>query len=136
MTPRGKVAPSKRQKTTDEKIDEFAKINWKPWKRPRVLGRGGFYPTPEDMHYYAVTARIAHGVMLRTRDQLIDSYSELKRGNVDSLLKGLPEAAEWFKEMAAMIEGAHVRMLASACAAAKQGTLFAGEKKKRTRPRK
>jgi hypothetical protein len=136
--PRSRLAlvPAKRRKgrgsTIDERIDEFAKIDWKPWKRPRALGRG-FYPTPKDMHYHAVTCRIAHGVMLRTRDQLIQSYSELERGNVDQLLAGLPQTAEWLKEMAAMVESAHIRMLAAACTAHKQGTLFAGEKKKRAR---
>jgi hypothetical protein len=63
-----------------------------------------------------VTARIAYGIMLQTRDKLIDMHATLGHDHIDHLMGDLANDAEALKSMVAMMEAAYCRVLAAASA--------------------
>jgi hypothetical protein len=72
--------------------------------------------------------------MLRTKRQLSSMHGEVEHEAVDKVMSSLFEAAEVFKEAAAIIDAAYLRVLSSASARVIAGGKFKGvdepEKKK------
>jgi hypothetical protein len=81
--PHGKIAD----------LRDYAKINWDPWKRE---SRHGADRAPalrrENGRARRVSARLAYGIMLRTREQLIELHANLDHEVVDKMMADLSPA--------------------------------------------
>jgi hypothetical protein len=96
---------------------DYAKIDFKPWKREPGMRKGELFPSPEAMANHAITCRIAYGFVLMTRDKMIDMHSRIDHDKVDEIMAHLADTGEFLKATAQMVEIAYQRVLASASAA-------------------
>jgi hypothetical protein len=99
------------------KLRDYAKIKWKPWRRTPDMKPDELLPSREMTDRIGVVCRLAYGVMLRTRQQLIATHSNAENEHIDQMMAHLAETGEWLKGMAYMVEAAYLRVLASAAAA-------------------
>jgi hypothetical protein len=76
--------------------------------------------------HVGVDCRVAYGIMLKTRAQLVAMHGELEHEHVDEIMGHLAETEEWLKATAYMVNAAYLRVLASAAAALTQGIKFKG----------
>ncbi len=83
-------------------------------------------PSRETTDHIGVDCRLAYGVMLRTRRQLVAMHGAIDHAHVDEMMGHLFRTAEWLKATAYMVEMAYARVLASAAAAHTQGIQFKG----------
>jgi hypothetical protein len=114
--PRGKLATMR----------DYAKIDWKPWRRTPDMGPTDLIPSRETTDKIGLDCRIAYGLLLRTRKQLIAMHGDMEHEHLDVMMGCLHGTAEWLKATAYMVEIAYVRVLASASAAYVQGIKFKG----------
>jgi hypothetical protein len=92
-------------------------------------------PSREMTDLIGIGCRLAYGVMLRTRAQLVAMHGEIEHKHVDQMMAHLCETAEWLKATTHMVESAYMRVLASAAAAYTQGGGVMATKKKQRAPR-
>jgi hypothetical protein len=118
------IVRSKNRHGKSAKLHDFAKIDWKPWRRTAGMRPTELMPSPETTDEIGVGCRLAYGVMLRTRKQLIAMHSSLQLEHTDKIMAHLSGTAEWLKATAHMVEIAYLRVLASAAAAHVQGIKF------------
>jgi hypothetical protein len=124
---------SKKRRDKSAKLRDFAKIDWKPWRRTAGMRPTELIPSPETTNEIGLGCRVAYGVMLRTRKQLIAMHGNMVHEHVDEMMAHLLGTAEWLKATARMVEMASLRVLASAAAAHIQGIKFKGVDKKPAR---
>jgi hypothetical protein len=103
-------------------LRDLQTIDFKPWAR--APGATKFIPTFEDWNFYGTNCRIAYGMCLKTRDELIAMHGKMEHETTDAMMAGLLETGEALKEIVEMCEGAYARVLASAAAAYKAGVKF------------
>jgi hypothetical protein len=120
------LVPKKKFRGKRATMSDYAKVDFKPWKRGPHMKEDELFPSNEKMAELGVTCRMAYGVMLRTREQLIEAHGKLHLAAIEQMMSRLPEAAETLKAIAHMVEIADLRFLASAAAAVKQGVKFKG----------
>jgi hypothetical protein len=94
------------------KLNEAAKIDWKPWPRtdtpPTFLSH-------ETMHDITVNCRWAFSLMQRTKAELVRVHTEIfDPDTVDGLMAALLKTQLWLIRTEHMVAAAHERLLASA----------------------
>jgi hypothetical protein len=117
---------SKKRRGTSAKLRDFAKIDWRPWRRTPDMRPTELMPSREMTDRIGIGCRLAYGLMLRTRNQLIAMHGEVEHEHVDEMMGHLAETEEWLKATARMVEMAYLRVLASAAAAYTKGIKFKG----------
>jgi hypothetical protein len=117
------LVPQRKRKGKRATIRDYAKIDFNPWPREK---NGKLAPSAEAMQRFGVSGRIAHAVMLMTREDMITNHGKLDHKIMDQMMGDLANTAECLKEITLMIETAYQRLLASACAADKRGIKFKG----------
>lgn len=105
---------------------DYATADFKPWTREPGMAPGELVPSAEIMDGFGVSCRMAYGIMLQSRETLIALHSKVDHDATDSLMANLLNTSERLKEIVQMVDGAYLRLLASAAAAAKQGVKFKG----------
>jgi hypothetical protein len=120
------LVPVKKRSGKPASIRAFAKIDWKPWRRTPDMRPTELMPSRETTDHIGVGCRVAYGIMLRTRAQLVAMHGEVEHAHVDEIMGHLAETDEWLKATAHMVEVAYLRVLASAAAAYAQGVKFKG----------
>jgi hypothetical protein len=120
------LVPSRKRRGKSAKLRDFAKIDWKPWRRTPDMRPTELMPSRETTDHIGVGCRVAYGIMLRTRAQLVAVHGEVEHEHVDEIMGHLAETEEWLKATAHMVEVAYLRVLASAAAAHTQGIKFKG----------
>ena len=120
------LVPSRKRRGKSAKLRDLAKIDWKPWRRTPDMKPTELRPSYETTDHIGVGCRVAYGIMLRTRAQLVAMHGKVKHEHVDEMMAHLAETEEWLKATAHMVEAAYVRVLASAAAAHTQGIKFKG----------
>jgi hypothetical protein len=118
------LVPSRKRRCKSAKLRDFAKIDWKPWRRTPDMRPTELMPSRETTDHIGVGCRVAYGIMLRTRAQLVAMHGEVEHEHVDEIMGHLAETEEWLKATAHMVEVAYLRVLASAAAAHIQGIKF------------
>lgn len=95
-------------------LRQWANLDWEPW----TSNEPGepLFPSDETMCAAAETSRTAYSIMHLTKDQLIDIHRKEGFDGFEETLLNLANTADSLKAMVQMIEGAHARMIASACA--------------------
>jgi hypothetical protein len=107
-------------------LDDYAKIDFKPWKNSPGMRKGELFPSNEFLANLGVSCRLAYAIMLRNRDELIASYGMVEERHADELMRNLFDTSEQLKAVREMVRSAYHRMLASGAAAHKQGVKFKG----------
>jgi hypothetical protein len=120
------LVPTKKTRGKLATMSDYAKAEFKPWKREPGMGKDELLPSDEALTSFGVSCRIAYAIMLRSREELIASHGKIDHADVDKMMANLSDATERFKELAFMIDQAYHRVLASAAAALKQGVKFKG----------
>ncbi len=105
---------------------DYAKIDWKPWKREKGMRKGELLPNAGSFERCYVPARIAYATNLMDRKDLIDMHGKADHGHVDKVMGSLFETSEWLKGVVRMIDIAYIRTLASAAAFNQKGGKFPG----------
>ena len=97
-------------------LSEYAKLDWKPWTQgsPPEL-----FPSDDSMTAAAEASRTAYSIMHLTKDQLIKIHNGEGFEGFEETLASLDGTAKVLRALADMIECAHGRMIASACACLK-----------------
>jgi hypothetical protein len=122
------LVPSRKRRGKSAKLRDFAKIDWKPWRRTPGMRPTELMPSPKMTDHIGVGCRLAYGVMLMTRKRLIDMHGNVDHGHVDQMMTHLVETEEWLKATARMVEMAYPRVLASAAAAHTSGHQVQGRR--------
>jgi hypothetical protein len=120
------LVPTKKFRGKRATMSDYAKIDFKPWKREPGMGKTELFPSDKALAHLGVSCRIAHATMLMTREDLIAMHGKLDHAITDQMMANLSDATERLKEIAHMTEAAYARVLASAAAAYKQGVKFKG----------
>jgi hypothetical protein len=120
------LVPTKKFRGKRATMSDYAKIDFKPWKREPGMGKDELFPSDEALTHLGVSCRIAYATMLMTREDLIAMHGKLDPAVADQMMANLSDATERLKEIAHMTEVAYARVLASAAAALKQGVKFKG----------
>src|SRR5258706_10981657 len=94
------LVPTRKRRGKSAKLRDFAKIDWKPWRRSRDKSPTELQPSRETTDHIGVDCRLAYGVMLRTRHQLIAMHGALDPEHVDGMMGHLFRTAEWLKATA------------------------------------
>jgi hypothetical protein len=102
------------RKDPSRQLLEYAKLDWDPWIQddPDI----SLVPSDENMAAAAETSRTAHAIMQLTKHQLVNIHSEAGFDDFAEVLGNLANAAQMLRAVIEMIEGAHGRMIVSACA--------------------
>ena len=98
-------------------LSEYAKLDWNPWTQdspPESL-----FPSDHSMSAAAEASRTAYSIMHLTKDQLIKIHNREGFEGFEETLANLDGTAKVLRAVADMIECAHGRMIASACACLK-----------------
>ena len=103
------LVPTRKLRGKPATMRDYARIDFKPWKREPGMGKTELFPTDETLTSLGVTCRIACAIMLRSRDDLIASHGKLDHAVVDKMMVGLADAAERLKAIAHMAEAAYIR---------------------------
>jgi hypothetical protein len=120
------LVPTRKTRGKLGTMRDYAKIDFKPWTRDPGLKKGEMIPSHEAISDHGVTCRIAYGLMLMTRDKMIDMHSTVDHKHMDVLMGNLANTGEFLKATAQMVETAYVRVLASASAARVRRRPFKG----------
>lgn len=130
------LVPKRPTKGKVATMRDFAKIDFQAWTKEKGEE---LVPGADTMNTLGFWSRAAYAIMCRTKEQLVQSHSEMEHELVDNLMGGLADTGEKLKALAHMVETAYVRILASASAHSVAGGKFKGvhdmRKTKRT-PRK
>jgi hypothetical protein len=82
--------------------------------------------TGESWMNHRVSVIFAHATMFMSKRDLINLHRDVDPDHVDQLMANIFETAEWLKAVASMMEGAQVRLIASACTAMDEGVIGDG----------
>jgi hypothetical protein len=96
------------------KLHDYAKLDWEPWTQDGPTD--ALFPSDESMCAAAEASRTAYLIMHLTKDQLIKIHNEEAFDGFQETMANLASTAKMLKAVVQMIEGAHGRLLASACA--------------------
>lgn len=97
---------------------ELASASFEPWMPEE---NGEILPSARMIGDITVTCRLAHAIMLKSRDELTALHMDASGYEaVDDLITSLVNTGERLKEMASMVEGAYCRVIASMAAAYEQ----------------
>jgi hypothetical protein len=88
---------------------DLSKLTWDPWTREP----GEMVPKDQTMRECGLSGRMAYGVMLMTRAELIAAVHKDPNLFLD-MEEDLAEAAQTLMEIASMLDTAHMRILAAA----------------------
>src|SRR5258708_3762081 len=77
------LVPTRKRRGKSAKLRDFAKIDWKPWRRSRDMRPTELKPSREMTDHIGVDCRLAYGVMLRTRRQLVAMHGATDHAHVD-----------------------------------------------------
>lgn len=94
--------------------EQIAALDWKPWKRDKSLGKTGLWPSDKEMVNCAIAARMSYAVMLMEKKALVKMHGKVEHKHLDAMMGQMMDSAEMLKGVASMIEGAYMRVLASA----------------------
>jgi hypothetical protein len=103
---------SRRRKTGLIRAGSLAKVNWKP-EKPEPNGK--LLPSFKDWDNAGATARMAHALLLRTRDQLTDMHQKVDHKAIHEMMVQFSNTSEILKATITMIETAACRVITSAC---------------------
>jgi hypothetical protein len=96
---------------------DYAKADFQPWKDGRKEpGKGLLPPDDKDLECPIIYARLAYGIMLRTKEQLIEAQAAMPIETTDRFMADLVAAAELFKAIVITIETAQLRIISAASA--------------------
>jgi hypothetical protein len=73
---------SKKSRGKPATLDGITKIKWEPWRRKPDMRSTELIPSPETTDEIGVGCRIAYGVMLRTRPQLIAMHANVEHPEI------------------------------------------------------
>src|ERR1700688_4477963 len=96
------LVPSQKFRGKRATMSDYAKIDFKPWKREPGMGKTELFPSDEALTSLGVSSRIAHATMLMTREDLIAMHGKLDHAHVDKMMANLADATERLKEIAHM----------------------------------
>jgi hypothetical protein len=68
------LVPTKKSRGKFGTMSDYAKIDFKPWKREPGMKEGGLIPSNELLTRLGVSCRLAYGIMMLTREKLIASH--------------------------------------------------------------
>jgi hypothetical protein len=105
---------------------DYAKIDWKPWKRVKGMKKTELLPNAGSFERCYVPARFAYAAMLMERKDLIEMHGKVDHGYIDKLMANFMETSEWLKGVVRMIDIASLRTIASAAAFNQKGGKFPG----------
>jgi hypothetical protein len=120
------LVPTRKPRGKPATMSGLAKLDFKPWKREPDMREGELAPSNEFITSLGTSGRMAYAIMLLTREHLIALHGKVDHGDVDKMMADLTDTAERLKEIAHMVEVAHLRVLASLAAAYKRGVKFKG----------
>src|SRR5258705_8929559 len=120
------LVPTRKSRGKPATMRDYAKIDFKPWKRDPGMKDGEMFPSHDVIAEHGVTCRIAYGLMLMTRHKMIDMHSRIDHDKIDEVMANLVATGEFMKATAQMVESAYQRVLASAAAAHTKGIKFKG----------
>lgn len=92
-------------------VSNMASMKFKPWPKPSKLE-----PSSQLMYELGITARVAHAVMQRSKEQLIDMFEELDFKSACELFAALQTTGEALESLAGMVKAAELRVLVAATA--------------------
>jgi hypothetical protein len=95
-------------------LSEYAKLDWRPWTQDSLTE--SLFPSDQSMSAAAEASRTAYSIMHLTKDELIEIHNKEAFEGFEETLANLDDAAKMLRAVVEMIEGAHGRMVASACA--------------------
>jgi hypothetical protein len=99
-------------------VHDYATTDFEPLPGPGV---NDFVP-PWD--FFGLNCRIAYGMCLKTRGELMAMHGTTEHESIDAVLAGLLETGEDLKYLVQICEMAYARIVASATAAHKAGIKF------------
>src|SRR5450631_2708190 len=103
--------------------EQLAAMEFEPWAGK---SEGTEALTGENWLEHRVSVIFAHATMFMSKRDLINLHRDVDPDHVDQLMANILETAEWLKVVASMMEGAQVRLFASACAAIDEGVVGDG----------
>jgi hypothetical protein len=83
------LVPTRKMTGKRATIKDCAKINFKPWRRTAEMQPTELMPSAEVVNANGVNCRLAYGVMLETRAQLLAMHGNLDHAHIDKLMAGL-----------------------------------------------
>jgi len=95
-------------------LRKYAKLDWEPWTQDGPTD--SLVPSDESMSAAAEASRMAYSIMHLTKDQLIKVHGDAGFDGFEEAIGNLANTEEMLKAIVQMIEGAHGRMIVSACA--------------------
>ena len=92
----------------------YAELDWEPWTQDGPTD--ALFPSDESMCAAAEASRTAYSIMHLTKNQLIKIHGGAGFDGFEETMANLANTAQMLNAMVQMIEGAHRRMIVSACA--------------------
>lgn len=115
------LVPKKPTRGKVASMRDYAKIKFEPWTKEEGEA---LVPGREVMDNLGFWSRAAYALMLRSKEQLVQSHGEMEHELIDSLMGGLADTVEKLKALAQMVEQAYIRVLVSASAFSVAGGKF------------
>jgi hypothetical protein len=103
--------------------EQLAVLEFEPWEGK---SEGTEALTGENWMQHRISVVFAHATMFMSKSELIKLHRDVDPDHVDQLMANVFETAEWLKAVAAMMESAEARLIASACAAVDEGVIGDG----------
>jgi hypothetical protein len=113
-----KLVPAKKSRGKRATMHDYATMDFEPLAGPPLTD---FVP-PWDL--FGLNCRIAYGMCLKTRGELMAMHGTTEHESIDAALAGLLQTGEDLKHLVQTCEMAYARILASAAAADKAGIKF------------
>jgi hypothetical protein len=88
--------------------DQLSKLNFEPWAPEPD---NNLIPSPELLKDIGKSARLAHAMLLRSRDELVAMHEKLECAEIDVMISLLDDARKKAGALAAMIDEAYSRVL-------------------------
>jgi hypothetical protein len=120
------LVPTRKRPGKRATIRDLSKIDFKPWKRERGMGKTELFPASGLVDKHAVTCRMAYALMLQSRSDLIAMHEKIAHEGIDELMGELAATEEFLKSAAHMVKSAYMRVLVSASVAVVQNRPFKG----------
>jgi hypothetical protein len=108
------LVSTKHQRGRDAAVRQIAKLSFEPWDC--LNDQSKLLPTDDTMADWGLAARIANGILRKTKQELVRMHDELESKIIDHMMADLHSSSEALKVIVCMLESAHARMLVSASA--------------------
>jgi hypothetical protein len=102
------------RKGQSRQLLEVSQLDLDPWTRDSPAD--SLIPSDESISALAETSRTAYSIMQLTKNQLIKIHGEAGLDGFVEITANLANTAQMLRSVVQMIEGAHGRMIVSACA--------------------